>query len=117
VREEEELFEREERLRKKQRGKGNQTWDFFERQRRESESIRGEEKNKDWWSQHREEEGPFLTHRCVSFPPPQQHRHSATIGAANASRTREGEEKQNKTERKKTRGGVEGGRRRTTTAA
>jgi len=50
VREEEELFEREERLRKKQRGKGNQTWDFFERQRRESESIRGEAKNRDWWS-------------------------------------------------------------------
>jgi hypothetical protein len=55
-------------------------------------------------------------HRCVSFPQPQQHRHSATISAANASRTREGEEKQNKTERKKTRGGVEEGRRRTTTA-
>jgi len=64
VREEEELFEREERLRKKQRGKGNQTWDFFERQRRESESIRGEEKNRDWWSQHKEEEGPFLTPRA-----------------------------------------------------
>jgi len=30
MREQEELFEREERLKKKkQRGKGNQTWDFF----------------------------------------------------------------------------------------
>jgi len=38
-------------------------------------------------------------HRCVSFPPPQQHRHPATISVANASRTRVGEEKQDRTER------------------
>jgi len=52
--------------------------------------------------------------RCASYPPwPSattiQHRHSTTISAANASRTREGEEKQNRTERKKTRRGVEAG--------
>nr|ABG37645.1 plastid ATP/ADP-transporter [Populus trichocarpa] len=34
---------------------------FWGRQRRESESIQGEEKNRDWASLHREEEGPFLT--------------------------------------------------------
>ena len=39
-----------------------------------------------------------------------QHRHSATSSVANASRTREGEEKQNRTERKKTRG-VERGKK------
>ena len=33
-------------------------------------------------------------HRHVSFPPPQQHRHLATISATNASRTREGRKKQ-----------------------
>jgi hypothetical protein len=72
----------------KEKGKGNQTWDYFLR-------YRGEGKSK---TEEGREEPPLHLHQRLhrSSQPPQQHRHPATINAANASRTREGEEKQNR---------------------
>jgi hypothetical protein len=92
------LKERE--IREKAEGKGKPEVGFFFRDKGE--------KTKAYMGKRRTETGGHCTekkkdrssppghHRCASSPPPQQQRHSATINAANASGTREGEEEQNR---------------------